>query len=37
MGKPSDIASAVYFLSSDEAGFITGETLKVDGSNSIGF
>ncbi len=37
MGKPADIAKAVYFLSSDEAGFITGETLKVDGGNSIGF
>jgi len=37
MGKPSDIANAVYFISSDEAAFITGETLKVDGGNSIGF
>ena len=37
MGKPSDIANAVYFLSTAEAGFITGETVKVDGGNSIGF
>lgn len=37
MGKPSDIAHAVYFLCSAEAGFITGATLKVDGGNSIGF
>lgn len=30
-GKPSDIADAVVFLASDEARFITGTTLKVDG------
>lgn len=37
MGVPEDVAEAVYFLSSDAASFITGETLKVDGGNSIGF
>lgn len=37
MGRPADIANAVYFLSTEEAGFITGETIKVDGGNSIGF
>jgi len=31
LGKPSEIASAVQFLSSDEASFITGTTLLVDG------
>lgn len=36
-GEPSDVADAVYFLASDQASFITGEVLKVDGGNSIGF
>jgi NAD(P)-dependent dehydrogenase (short-subunit alcohol dehydrogenase family) len=31
MGRPDDIASMVRFLASDEAGFITGETIYVDG------
>jgi 3-oxoacyl-[acyl-carrier protein] reductase len=31
IGKPEDIASMVQFLSSDEAGFITGQTITVDG------
>jgi 3-oxoacyl-[acyl-carrier protein] reductase len=30
-GRPEDIAGAVRFLSSDEAAFITGEVLLVDG------
>lgn len=30
-GMPSDIASALIFLTSDEAGFITGQTLNIDG------
>jgi len=30
-GAPSDIARAVAFLCSDDAGYITGETLVVDG------
>lgn len=30
-GKPEDIANAVLFLVSDEASFITGQTLYVDG------
>lgn len=37
MGDPTDIANAVYFLCSESAGFITGETLKVDGGNAIGY
>lgn len=31
LGRPEDIASAVAFLASDEASFITGQTLSVSG------
>ena len=31
LGRPEDIAPAVTFLASDEAGFITGQTLSVSG------
>lgn len=31
LAKPEDIAGAVAFLASDEAGFITGQTLSVSG------
>jgi 3-oxoacyl-[acyl-carrier protein] reductase len=31
LGKPDDIAHAVMFFASDQAGWITGETLGVDG------
>ncbi len=31
LGHPADIAAAVRFLASDEAGFITGQTLSVNG------
>jgi NAD(P)-dependent dehydrogenase (short-subunit alcohol dehydrogenase family) len=31
IGKPEDIANAVAFLASDEAEYITGQTLAVDG------
>ncbi len=30
-GKPEEVASTVIFLASDEAGYITGQTLVVDG------
>ena len=36
MGSPGDIAAAVAFLASDEAGFITGQVLHVDGGRSVG-
>ncbi|HEU0293677.1 MAG TPA: glucose 1-dehydrogenase [Anaerolineales bacterium] len=36
MGDPRDIANAYLFLASDEASFITGETLRVDGGIVIG-
>lgn len=35
VGKPEDIANAVNFLCSEEAGFITGHTLVVDGGLTI--
>jgi 3-oxoacyl-[acyl-carrier protein] reductase len=34
-GTPEDIASAVAFLASDEASFITGATLQVDGGMAM--
>jgi 3-oxoacyl-[acyl-carrier protein] reductase len=35
LGHPEEIAAAVCFLLSDDAGFITGQTLCVDGGGSI--
>ncbi|MBQ4054074.1 MAG: 3-oxoacyl-ACP reductase FabG [Clostridia bacterium] len=35
MGTPQEVASAVYFLASDEAAFITGQVLSVDGGYVI--
>jgi len=31
VGEPSEVASAILFLCSDAASFITGEDLRVDG------
>jgi NAD(P)-dependent dehydrogenase (short-subunit alcohol dehydrogenase family) len=36
LGKPEEIAAAIDFLLSEEAGFITGQILFVDGGGSIG-
>lgn len=36
MGQPVDIANAYLFLASDEASFITGITLRVDGGIVVG-
>ncbi len=36
MGKPEDIANTVAFLCNDQTGFITGQTIYVDGGKSIG-
>ncbi len=35
MGAPDEIARAVVFLASDEASFVTGTTLVVDGGLTI--
>ena len=35
-GNPEEIAAAIAFLLSQDAGFITGQTLHVDGGASIG-
>ena len=36
VGQPEDIAAAAAFLCSDEASFITGQTLYVDGGRKLG-
>ncbi len=36
MGQPADVASAYLFLASDEAGFINGHVLNVDGGLVVG-
>lgn len=36
IGEPEDIASAIAFLASDAASWITGETLIVDGGQRLG-
>jgi 3-oxoacyl-[acyl-carrier protein] reductase len=35
MGKAEDVARAVVFLASDEAGFITGQKISVNGGNTL--
>jgi NAD(P)-dependent dehydrogenase (short-subunit alcohol dehydrogenase family) len=36
LGLPADVASAVAFLASDHAAYITGQTLTVDGGVTLG-
>ena len=35
MGTPADIGNAVALVCMDEAGFIMGQTIRVDGGGSI--
>jgi 3-oxoacyl-[acyl-carrier protein] reductase len=36
LGQPEDIANVALFLCSDEAGFVTGQTIVVDGGSMLG-
>jgi len=35
-GKPEEIAAAMAFLASDDAAYITGQVLRVNGGMSMG-
>jgi len=35
-GTPEEVAAAMTFMASDEAGFITGQTLRVNGGMAMG-
>jgi NAD(P)-dependent dehydrogenase (short-subunit alcohol dehydrogenase family) len=37
LGEPADIGDAAFFLASDQAKYMTGVVLPIDGGNSIGF
>ncbi|MFK7884388.1 MAG: SDR family oxidoreductase [Phycisphaerales bacterium] len=35
LGQPEDIAAAVAYATSDEAGFLTGQTIAIDGGMTM--
>jgi 3-oxoacyl-[acyl-carrier protein] reductase len=35
-GQPAELATAIRFLLSEDADFITGQVLRVDGGASVG-
>ncbi|MFE3293075.1 SDR family oxidoreductase [Rhodococcus sp. NPDC059234] len=36
IGEPDDVAAAIVFLASDAAGWVTGETMVIDGGQRLG-
>jgi 3-oxoacyl-[acyl-carrier protein] reductase len=35
LGTPSDIAAAAVYLASDEAGYVTGQTIHINGGMAM--
>jgi acetoacetyl-CoA reductase len=35
LGEPEEIARAVVFLAADDAGFVTGSTMSINGAQHI--